>query len=47
MDCVIIGVDLHGDIGVANTDKDIREMTLVSGHLPGLDSPCDISRQQK
>ena len=46
-DGFIVVVDVHDDIGAANTDKDIREMTLVSGHLPGLDSPCDISLQQK
>ena len=28
---------MHGDIGAANTDKGIPEMTRGSGHLPGLD----------
>ena len=30
-------MDVHGDIGAANTDKGIPEMTRGSGHLPGLD----------
>ena len=33
----IVVVVVHDDIGAANTDKGIPEMTLGSGHLPGLD----------
>ena len=35
-DSFIVVVDVH-DIGAANTDKGIPEMTRGSGHLPGLD----------
>ena len=33
----IVVVNVHDDIGAANTDKGIPEMTRGSGHLPGLD----------
>ena len=36
-DSFIVVVDVHGDIGAANTDKSIPGMTRGSGHLPGLD----------